>query len=106
MKQIYKKENRILLSMITGMIVISLLCGIQWRGSQKNVLAWWGSIYPEFCFSEWDSMAAMSKNFHQNRGQRYPSGLRKLLRGGKISICSEKFILLFRTYKTELENYI
>ena len=47
MKQIYKKENRILLSMITGMIVISLLCGIQWRGSQKNVLAWWGSIYPE-----------------------------------------------------------
>ena len=50
MKQIYKKENRILLSMITGMIVISLLCGIQWRGSQKNVLAWWGSIYPEFCF--------------------------------------------------------
>ena len=26
MKQIYKKENRILLSMITGMIVISLLC--------------------------------------------------------------------------------
>ena len=74
MKQIYKKENRILLSMITGMIVISL--------------------------------PAMSKNFHQNRGQRYPSGLRKLLRGGKISICSEKFILLFRTYKTELENYI
>ena len=89
MKQIYKKENRILLSMITGMIVISLLCGIQWRGSQKNVLAWWGSIYPEFCFSEWDQY-----------------GLRKLLRGGKISICSEKFILLFRTYKTELENYI
>ena len=36
MKQIYKKENRILFSMITGMIVISLLCGIQWRGSQKN----------------------------------------------------------------------
>lgn len=35
MKQIYKKENRILLSMITGMIVISLLCGIQWRGSRK-----------------------------------------------------------------------
>ena len=54
MKQIYKKENRILLSMITGMIVISLLCGIQWRGSQKNVLAWWGSIYPEFCFTELD----------------------------------------------------
>lgn len=106
MKQIYKKENRILLSMITGMIVISLLCGIQWRGSQKNVLAWWGSIYPEFCFSEWDQYGCDVENFHQNRGQRYPSGLRKLLRGGKISICSEKFILLFRTYKTELENYI
>ena len=106
MKQIYKKENRILLSMITGMKVISLLCGIQWRGSQKNVLAWWGSIIRSSVFQNGISMAAMSKNFHQNRGQRYPSGLRKLLRGGKISICSEKFILLFRTYKTELENYI
>ena len=45
------------------------------------------------------SMAAMSKNFHQNRGQRYPSGLRKLLRGGKISICSEKFIYFFEHIK-------
>ena len=61
MKQIYKKENRILLSMITGMIVISLLCGIQWRGSQKNVLAWWGSIYPEFCFSQFPE---------ENKGQK------------------------------------
>ena len=63
MKQIYKKENRILLSMITGMIVISLLCGIQWRGSQKNVLAWWGSIYPEFCFSEWDQYGCDVEKF-------------------------------------------
>ena len=106
MKQIYKKENRILLSMITGMIVISLLCGIQWRGSQKNVLAWGAVFIRSSVFQNGISMVAMSKNFHQNRGQRYPSGLRKLLRGGKISICSEKFILLFRTYKTELENYI
>ena len=30
MKQIYKKENRILLSMITGMIVISLFCFSEW----------------------------------------------------------------------------
>lgn len=106
MKQIYKKENRILLSMITGMIVISLLCGIQWRGSQK--MFWHGGavFIRSSVFQNGISMAAMSKNFHQNRGQRYPSGLRKLLRGGKISICSEKFILLFRTYKTELENYI
>lgn len=63
MKQIYKKENRILLSIITGMIVISLLCGIQWRGSQKNILAWWGSIYPEFCFSEWDQYGCDVEKF-------------------------------------------
>ena len=71
MKQIYKKENRILLSMITGMIVISLLCGIQWRGSQKNVLAWWGSIYPEFCFSEWDQYGCDVEKFpSEQRRQR------------------------------------
>lgn len=106
MKQIYKKENRILLSMITGMIVISLLCGIQWRDHRK--MFWHGGavFIRSSVFQNGISMVAMSKNFHQNRGQRYPSGLRKLLRGGKISICSEKFILLFRTYKTELENYI
>lgn len=53
MKQIYRKGNRILLSLVTGMTVISLLCGRYQGGLQKNVLAWWGSIYPEFCFSEW-----------------------------------------------------
>lgn len=76
------------------------------EGSQK--MFWHGGavFIRSSVFQNGISMAAMSKNFHQNRGQRYPSGLRKLLRGGKISICSEKFILLFRTYKTELENYI
>ena len=78
MKQIYKKENRILLSMITGMIVISLLCGIQWRGSQKNVLAWWGSIYPEFCFSEWDQYGCDVEKFPSEQPQQYIYFLQKL----------------------------
>ena len=104
MKQIYKKENRILLSIITGMIV----CCVEYNGGDRRKMFWHGGavFIRSSVFQNGISMVAMSKNFHQNRGQRYPSGLRKLLRGGKISICSEKFILLFRTYKTELENYI
>ena len=102
MKQIYKKENRILLSMITS------VCCVEFNGGDRRKMFWHGGavFIRSSVFQNGISMAAMSKNFHQNRGQRYPSGLRKLLRGGKISICSEKFILLFRTYKTELENYI
>lgn len=60
MKQIYKTaneicgraQNRLWISMLTGITVISLICGIPGIISQKNVSAWWGSIYPEFCFSE------------------------------------------------------
>ena len=65
MKQIYKKENRILLSMITGMIVISLLCGIQWRDRRK--MFWHGGavFIRSSVFQNGISMAAMSKNFHQ-----------------------------------------
>ena len=52
MKQIYRKENRLLFSLLVGLAAAALLCGIQWNNSRRNVMAWWGSIYPEFCFSE------------------------------------------------------
>lgn len=52
MKQIHRIQNRIVLSLMTGMTVVSLLCGMPWSSNGKNALAWWGSIYPEFCFSE------------------------------------------------------
>ena len=66
MKQIYRikskagneiqsrRQNRLLLSMAVGMICASLLGVSAWGSPQKNVMAWWGSIYPEFCFSETD----------------------------------------------------
>ena len=49
-----KAQNRLLLSLVVGMICASLLCGGVWGSPHKNVMAWWGSIYPEFCFSQVD----------------------------------------------------
>ena len=49
-----RRQNRLLFSLAEGMLSASLLCGGAWGSPQKNVMAWWGSIYPEFCFSETD----------------------------------------------------
>ncbi len=94
MKQIYKKENRILLSMITGMMaVISLLCGIQWRGSQKNVLAWWGTLYPQFCFEMRISMAAIMKISIKQRPKLSFWLAKAIGEVVRLSICSERLWL-------------
>ena len=52
MKCIYRTENRLFFSVVAGLIAATLLCGMLCNSSQRNVMAWWGSIYPEFCFSE------------------------------------------------------
>lgn len=52
MKKLYKAENRRVFSIIAGLMIVIMLSGPQIFDTQKNVVAWWGSIYPEFCFSE------------------------------------------------------
>ena len=52
MKKIYRRQNRLLISIAVGLLLISF--GGIVNTSQKNVMSWWGSIYPEFCFSEAD----------------------------------------------------
>ena len=52
MKKIYRRQNRLLISIAVGLLLISF--GGIVNTSQKNVMSWWGSIYPEFCFSESD----------------------------------------------------
>lgn len=52
MKKIYRKQNRLLISIAVALFLISF--GGIVNTSQKNVVMWWGSIYPEFCFSELD----------------------------------------------------
>lgn len=69
MKQIYRTENRLILSLVTGLTVVSLLCGMQWNCPQKNVMAWWGSIYPEFCFSE---LNYNEENVEKNPSEQMP----------------------------------
>ncbi|MBU5482092.1 hypothetical protein [Blautia sp. MSJ-19] len=52
MKRLKKAEHRFFLSVLMGMVAGTLLIGYPTGTGQGNVLAWWGSIYPEFCFSE------------------------------------------------------
>lgn len=69
MKQLYKAGNRGILSIMTGLMVVALLSISQPYVPQKNVLAWWGSIYPEFCFLEVDENG---KNVEKNTSEQRP----------------------------------
>lgn len=53
MERLRKRGDRVLLSVMTAMLVTSLTIGIP-SCPNRNVMAWWGSIYPQFCFSKWD----------------------------------------------------
>lgn len=51
MKWFYNKR-RIGMSALAGMLAAMILSGaLQYDPGQK-VLAWWGVMYPEFCFAE------------------------------------------------------
>ena len=48
---IKKRLNRVKISVLAGMLAAILFQG-NYMNDQKNILMWWGSIYPRFCFSE------------------------------------------------------
>ena len=54
MTDIRKRFHRWTLSVMAGMFAAILLTGTGGNFGQTNVTAWWGSIYPAFCFSEID----------------------------------------------------
>lgn len=51
-------KNRIIhkwmLSIVTGLLAALLVTGVNGDFRQSSVTAWWGSLYPSFCFSEVD----------------------------------------------------
>lgn len=51
-KYVLKKTGWIVLLM--AMILVGSTCGERYAGSGKDprVYAWWGTIYPEFCFEK------------------------------------------------------
>lgn len=49
MKIIRKIKSRILVSILSGMLVSVLFLGGE---EQRMPLAWWGWLYPKYCFME------------------------------------------------------
>lgn len=52
MKYLKNKTNRMLVSLLAGMI--AAVCLTSACGYEENTapLAWWGTLYPEFCFGK------------------------------------------------------
>ena len=48
------RKHRVQASILAGMLALALLGGSVPGSHTPGVMAWWGSIYPEFCFSETD----------------------------------------------------
>ena len=48
---IKNRAERIRISVLAGMLAVILFYG-SYGGNQKNMMAWWGTIYPRFCFAE------------------------------------------------------
>lgn len=52
-----KRRNKWMLSIITGLLLVSLsnvnVKEFQSRYTEKpQIVAWWGTLYPDFCFAE------------------------------------------------------
>ena len=52
MEWLKEKRNRLLVSVLAAMAAAILVAGGVRLPKTCRTAAWWGTIYPEFCFSE------------------------------------------------------
>ena len=52
MKWLKDKRQRLAVSLLAGFLAAALMAGGIGRPAGSGTLAWWGTIYPGFCFSE------------------------------------------------------
>lgn len=52
MKWLKNRKNRLLVSLLAAMAASSLVVGGIRESAKTGVMAWWGTLYPEFCFAE------------------------------------------------------
>ncbi len=52
MEWLKDKKNRLLVSVLAAMAAATLVAGGIRLPKTCRTAAWWGTIYPEFCFSE------------------------------------------------------
>lgn len=52
MEWLKNRKNRLLVSIFAAMAVAMLVAGETGYGHGSRPLAWWGTMYPKFCFAE------------------------------------------------------
>ena len=43
-------KKRLLLAVFSGMLAVTLLFGNTKNVEDSSIMAWWGTLYPQFCF--------------------------------------------------------
>lgn len=51
MEWLKNKKNRLAVSLFAAMAAAVLVAGGIRDGAHTGVMAWWGTMYPEFCFA-------------------------------------------------------
>ena len=77
----WKKE--LLLSVMTGMLAVTLLFGGTKNVEDCSIMAWWGTLYPQFCFERGSQNSANYENTVK-QPPKLSFWLAKAWRGGKI----------------------
>ena len=54
------RKHRVQASILAGMLALALLGGSVLGSHTPGVMAWWGSLYPQFCFSQTDQKPKIS----------------------------------------------
>ena len=54
------RKHRVQASILAGMLALALLGGSVPGPHTPGVMAWWGSLYPQFCFSQTDQKPKIS----------------------------------------------
>ena len=54
------RKRRMQVSILAGLLAVSLLGSTASGRTAPGVMAWWGSLYPQFCFSDTDQKPKIS----------------------------------------------
>ena len=54
------RKYRVQVAILAGMLALALLGGSVPGSHTPGVMAWWGSLYPQFCFSQTDQKPKIS----------------------------------------------
>ena len=67
------RKHRVQASILAGMLALALLGGSVPGSHTPVVMAWWGSLYPQFCFSQTDQwfFASLFQSLYSFRKLKY-----------------------------------